>query len=142
MEAKIFFGGRATVKSLQVTDRPADRAEICARLSSPRGELAVLTDGSTPIRHLCYVELRAGQVRGNHFHKLRHEYFYVIAGNLAVQLQDVSAKESASVELQAGDMLLIKPGIAHALNPLKDGHALEYAAEPFDLADVYPHALI
>ena len=142
MEAKIFFGGRATVKSLQVTDRPADRAEICARLSSPRGELAVLTDGSTPIRHLCYVELRAGQVRGNHFHKLRHEYFYVIAGNLAVQLQDVSAKESASVELQAGDMLFIKPGIAHALNPLNDGHALEYAAEPFDLADVYPHALI
>jgi mannose-6-phosphate isomerase-like protein (cupin superfamily) len=142
MEAKSFFDGRATVKSLLVTDRPADRAEICARLSSPRGELAVLTDGSTPIRHLCYVELRTGKVRGNHFHKLRHEYFYVIAGNLAVQLQDLSTMESASVELREGDMLYIKPGVAHALNPLKDGHALEYAAEAFDLADVYPQPLI
>jgi len=142
MEAKSFLGGRATIKSLLVTDRPADRAEICARLSSPRGELAVLTDGSTPIRHLCYVELRKGMVRGNHFHKLRHEYFYVIAGNLAVRLQDVSTRESASVELREGDMLFIKPGVAHALNPLNDGHALEYAAEAFDLADVYPDVLI
>ena len=142
MEAKNYFGGRATVKSLLVTDRPAERTEFCARLNSPRGELAVLTDGSTPLRHLCYVELRAGMVRGNHFHKLRHEYFYVIAGNLAVQLQDVSTKEQASVKLQTGDMLFIKPGIAHALNPLSEGHALEYAAEPFDLADVYPQALI
>ena len=142
MEAKSFLGGRATIKSLLVTDRPADRAEICARLSSPRGELAVLTDGSTPIRHLCYVELRKGMVRGNHFHKLRHEYFYVIAGNLAVELHDISTRESASVELREGDMLLIKPGVAHALNPLNDGHALEYAAESFDLADVYPHVLI
>ena len=142
MEVKTFFGGRATVKSLLVTDRPADRSEICARLRSPRGELAVLTDGSTPIRHLCYVELRTKMVRGNHFHKLRHEYFYVIAGNLAVQLQDVSTRESARVELREGDLVFIKPGVAHALNPLNDGHGLEYAAEPFDLADVYPHALI
>ena len=142
MEAQSYFGGRATVKSLLVTDRPAERTEICARLSSPRGELAVLTDGSTPLRHLCYVELRTGMVRGNHFHKLRHEYFYVIAGNLAVELQEISTNESASVELRPGDMLYIKPGIAHALNPLCDGHALEYAAEPFDLADVYPHTLI
>jgi mannose-6-phosphate isomerase-like protein (cupin superfamily) len=142
MEAKSYFGGRATVKSLLVTDRPADRPEICARLSSPRGELAVLTDGSTPIRHLCYVELRTGMVRGNHFHKLRREYFYVIAGELAVQLEDVSTKESVRVEVRPGDMLFIEPGVAHALNPLNEGHALEYAAEPFDLADVYPYPLI
>jgi mannose-6-phosphate isomerase-like protein (cupin superfamily) len=142
MEDRSFFGGRTTVKSLLVTDRPADRAEICARLSSPRGELAVLTDGSTPIRHLCYVELRAGKVRGNHFHKLRYEYFYVIAGNLAVELRNLRTDESASVELRPGDMLFIKPGVAHALNPLNDGHALEYAAEAFNLADVYPLQLI
>jgi dTDP-4-dehydrorhamnose 3,5-epimerase-like enzyme len=81
-------------------------------------------------------------VRGNHFHKLRHEYFYVITGALEVRLEDLATKESERVELAGGDMLFIKPSIAHALNPLSDGHALEYAAEPFDLADVYPHALI
>ena len=43
MDAKSFFGGRVSVKTLLVTDQPATRPELCARISSPRGELAVLT---------------------------------------------------------------------------------------------------
>jgi oxalate decarboxylase/phosphoglucose isomerase-like protein (cupin superfamily) len=142
MEAQSFFGGRATVKSLLVTDTPATRAEVLARIQSPRGEMAVLTEGTIPLRHLSYLELRPGMLRGNHFHKLRHEYFYLIHGELTLVMADVTSSESASVQMRAGDLAYITPGIAHVLNPVTPGHSVEYAAEPFDLTDVYPHKLL
>src|SRR5204862_2073018 len=67
-----FFNGKVQVMSLLLTDQPAARKDILARLVSPGGELTVLTDGTVPIRHLNYVELREGKPRGNHYHKLRH----------------------------------------------------------------------
>ena len=137
--AQSFFDGRATVKPLLVTDQPANRSEICARIQSPRGEMAVLSDGATPIRHLAYIELRAGRLRGNHYHKLRHEYCYLICGELDLTLLHLESGERAIVRMRTGDMAIIAPGIAHALTPTTQGHAVEYAAEPFDAADVFPH---
>jgi mannose-6-phosphate isomerase-like protein (cupin superfamily) len=142
MAAQSFFGGRATVKTLLVTDTPASRAEIVARLQSPRGEMAVLTDGTIPLRHLSYLEFRPAMFRGNHFHKLRHEYFYLIQGELTLVMADLASGERASVQMRTGDLAYITPGIAHVLNPATPGHAVEYAAEPFDLSDVYPHQLL
>ena len=142
MEAKSYLGGRAIIKSLPATEHPAKRAEVCARLRSSRGELAVLTDGSVAIRHLSYVELRPEMVRGNHYHKLRREFFYIVSGELTVQLQDMTNKEAVTVKMRTGDMATIEPGIAHAMKPLDAGHAIEFAAEPFDAADVYPHPLL
>jgi mannose-6-phosphate isomerase-like protein (cupin superfamily) len=136
-----FFGGRVEIKSLAVTDQPATRTDPQARIISPKGELAVLGDGSISIHHLAYVELRAAMVRGDHYHKLRHEYFYLISGALKLNLQDVSTGERASIEMKAGDLAYITPGIAHALHPLKEGHGIEFAVEQFDQADVYRHLL-
>lgn len=142
MEAKSYFTGRALVKSLPVTDQAANRSEVCSRISSPRGDLAVLTDGAIPIRHLAYIELRPSMIRGNHFHKLRHEYCYLISGEVVLTLEDVTSGEKVTVPMQAGDMAQIPPGIAHAFNPTVPGHAVEFAAESFDIADVYPHRLV
>lgn len=142
MEATSYFGGRATIKSLLVTDQPANRPEICARITSPRGELAVLTDGNVLIRYISYLEMRPGMIRGNHYHKLRQEFFYIISGDIALRLADVATGETVDVKLSTGDMAYIQPGIAHGFNPLTAGHAIEYAAQPFDHADVFPHRLV
>ena len=142
MQAQSFFGGRATVKPLLVTDTPANRAEVLARIQSPRGEMAVLTDGTQPLRHLSYLEFRPAMLRGNHFHKLRHEFFYLIQGELTLLLSDIASGERTSVQMRSGDLAFITPEIAHTLNPLTPGHGIEYAAEPFDLTDVYPHQLL
>jgi len=142
MPEESFFRGRATVKSLLVTDQPGNRSEVCARITSVRGELAVLTDGSIPIRHLSYVELLPGMVRGNHFHKKRHEFFYLISGELTLTMAEISTGEQAVMQMRAGDLAYITPEIAHALNPTSQGHAVEFAAESFDLSDVFPHRLV
>jgi oxalate decarboxylase/phosphoglucose isomerase-like protein (cupin superfamily) len=129
--------GKVLVRPLLVTDQPAGRAEVQARLLSPGGELAVLADGVTPIQHLAYVELREGKPRGNHYHKLRHETVYLIAGELEMHLQDIATGERATAVMRVGDIARIAPGIAHAFVPGTAGHALEFAPEPFDGGDVY-----
>src|SRR5690349_7896900 len=108
---KTFFGGKVQVRTLLCTDQPANRQEIVARLLSPGGELTVLTDGAIPIRHLNYVELREGKLRGNHYHKLRHETFYVIVGELELRVRDLSAGEDGSVIMRAGDVAQIDPQV-------------------------------
>ena len=141
MQSKEFFGGLVEIKPLLLTDQPATRPEIRARLALAKGEMAVLTDTGQSIRHLAYLELRPGQRRGDHYHKLRHEYSYVISGGIVLELKDLATGARATAQLVPGDLLFIKPGVAHALVPAAAGHALEFAAEPFDLSDVYPHPL-
>jgi mannose-6-phosphate isomerase-like protein (cupin superfamily) len=130
------------VKSLILTDQPATRSEVRARIVSPKGELAVLSDGVTAIRHLSYLELRKGVVRGNHFHKVRNEQFYVFTGDVMMHLEEVASGDKTVVPLKPGDLALIGPGIVHAFLPTSAGHALEFAPESFDPADVYPRSVV
>ena len=115
------------------------RPEVRARLALAKGEMAVLTDTGQIIRHLAYLELRPGQRRGDHYHKLRHEYSYVISGEISLELKDLATGTKAIAQLVPGDLLFIQPGVVHAFIPTVAGHALEFSAEPFDLSDVYPH---
>ena len=132
-----FFNGKVQVRTLLVTDQPVGRKDILARLVSPGGELTVLNDGTIPIRHLSYLELREGKPRGNHYHKLRHETFYVIAGELELRIQDLATSERIAITLRPGDLTRIDPEIVHTFVPITSGHALEFAPEPFDAGDVY-----
>lgn len=137
-----FFNGKLRLKPLLVTDQPANRPETIARLLSPGGELAVLADGINAIRHLGYVELRAGKARGNHYHKLRHESFYIIGGELDLHAQDMRTGERVKTVMRRGDFASIDPEIVHTFIPLSDGHALEFAPETFEASDVYRVVLI
>src|ERR1051325_6354023 len=126
------LGGRVQIQSLVCVEQPAGRSEARARIITPGGELAVLTDGKSPILHLAYVELRTGKVRGNHFHKQRHESFYLIAGEVELYLKDLSTGEEARTVLRAGDLSMVEPEIVHAFSPLSSGHGVEFAPEAFD----------
>jgi mannose-6-phosphate isomerase-like protein (cupin superfamily) len=136
------LNGKVRVHPLLVTDQPAGRAETQARLLSPGGELVVLADGVSAIRHLAYVELRAGKARGNHYHKLRHESLYVIAGELEVHLHDVATGERVAAEMKAGDFAQIGPYVVHTFVPRTPGHAIEFAPEVFDANDVYRQVIV
>src|SRR5688572_4287290 len=129
-EPKSLFGGLVEIKPLLVTDQPATRPEVRARLALAKGEMAVLTDTGQIIRHLAYLELRPGQRRGDHYHKLRREYSYVISGGISLYLEELATGAKATAQLVPGDLLFIQPGIAHAFVPTAAGHALEFAAEP------------
>jgi mannose-6-phosphate isomerase-like protein (cupin superfamily) len=138
---KKLLNGCVEVKSLLVTDQPATRPEAMARIITGSGELAVLSEGQIAIRHLAYLELRKGLIRGNHFHKVRHESFYLIAGEVEMHLKHMVTQEQISETLRTGDLVSIDPDVVHAFLPLREGSALEFAPEPFDEKDVYRHLI-
>ncbi len=139
------LGGKVVRYRLPVIEgRPAPGAVLpdLKRLLLPQGELAQIHNGNPGIRYLAWIDLSSGSARGNHVHRRKDESIYLIAGELRVVVEDPASGERGEVRMQAGDLIRIPPGIPHALQPLVDGHALEFAPDPLDPADTFPHRLI
>ena len=141
MQVQSFFAGKVEVKPLLLTDKPATRPETRARLTGVKGEMVVLADTGQIIRHLAFLEFITDRRRGDHYHKLRQEHFYLISGNLSLLLEEVATGSKGAVDLVPGDFAIIHPGVAHTFVPRTAGQGLEFAAEPFDFSDVYPHPI-
>lgn len=112
------------------------------RLLLPQGELAQIHNGEPGLQYLAWIDLPAGGIRGNHVHQRKKESIYLIAGELRVYLEDLATGARADFLMEAGDRVFIPPGIAHALQPVKAGHALEFAPDPLDPTDSSPHRVV
>lgn len=121
--------------------RPGPDAPRLKRVRLPQGELAQFQDGDDPMRYLAWLELRPGTVRGNHYHERKRERFYLVAGTIQLRVEDIRTRERAELILEGGDLVVLPPGIAHALHPLREGHGIEMAPEPLDLADSFPYRI-
>jgi mannose-6-phosphate isomerase-like protein (cupin superfamily) len=120
---------------------PGPNAPALKRLLLPQGELAQLHDGDEPIQYLAFIELRAGTVRGNHFHKFKKEYCYILQGEILLVVEDTESKSRESLQLVAGQLVTILPGVAHSLRVVKSGQAIEFSPLRFDRTDTYPYPL-
>ncbi len=126
---------------LVVSGRPGPDAPALKRLMLPQGELAQIHDSDDGIRYLAFIEVRVGSDRGNHYHKVKEEWVYVMQGKVLVVVQDIETNARASVPLEKGDLLFIQTRIAHVLRPVESGQALEFSQARFDATDVYPFPL-
>lgn len=109
------------------------------RLIEERGELALIEDGM-PIHHLGYFSLVPGQgFRGGHFHEKKSEHFYVIAGALQLELQDMDTGRRAMVHLNEGQKVVIHPRCAHRFLALETAQVIEYYEGMYDRDDDHPH---
>ena len=141
MTESTFLSGKVFKRSLPVVQPPSSDNPPLKRLLLPQGELAQFYDADQPIRYLAYIELQAASVRGNHYHKVKEEWIYLIQGAVLLLVEDIESKAKASVALEAGDIAFILPGIAHALQTVQPGHAIEFSQARFDLADIHRFAL-
>ena len=142
MSHSTFLSGKVWKESLPVVSLPAPPdAPRLKRLPLSQGELAQFHDAGEGARYIAYIELRAGATRGNHYHKIKKEWTYVISGKLLLLLEDTMTHEKASVSMQAGDLAFIPPGVAHALRTLEPGGAVEFSQAQFNASDIYPHRL-
>ncbi len=133
-----FLAGKVLRWSLpSLSAPPKAGAPLLKRLCLPQGELAQFYDGDEPIRYMAFLELRPGCPRGNHYHKLKEERLYVIQGEISLVVQDILEPKRDAIPLRAGDLALIRTGIAHALLADTPGQAVEFSAARFDLADTY-----
>jgi mannose-6-phosphate isomerase-like protein (cupin superfamily) len=138
MPGSTFLNGRVLTQSLPVLQLPlGPDAPDLKRLLLPQGELAQFYNADEGIRYMAFIELLPGQVRGNHYHKVKEELVYVIRGEVSLSVADIDSQASASVSLRAGDLAMIRTGIAHALRSVEPGQAIEFSSARFDPADIH-----
>jgi len=131
---------RRTLPLVQPSSTPDSRT--LKRLLLPQGELAQFYDGDEGIRYIAQIELQAGSVRGNHYHKVKQEWVYMTSGEVTLVVENLESKERESTLLTAGDLVFIQTGVVHALQVTKSGQAIEFSTSRFDPADIYRHKLV
>jgi mannose-6-phosphate isomerase-like protein (cupin superfamily) len=142
MTPRSYLDGRVIVSTLPTCD-PADADQPpLKRLLLEKGELAHIHNAGAPIMMIAYTELLTGRPRGNHFHRRKHEWMYVIRGACRLVVEDPEAGKREEVGIRAGDLVSIAVGTPHVIDPLEDGHAIEFSPSPFDPNDTFPHALL
>ncbi len=138
-----YLSGKVLVRTLPlINGRPGPDAPVLKRLQLPQGQLAHLYDGEEGIRYLAWLELLPEAVRGNHYHKKKNEFVYILEGELFVTTEDLETRERASFTLKPGDLAFISSGTAHAMQTVKAGSAIEFSSARFDAADNYKSLLI
>jgi quercetin dioxygenase-like cupin family protein len=137
------LGGRVMVRSLPTVEGPPPPgAPRLKRLLLAQGELAHFYDGPEAIQYLAFTEFKVGAVRGNHYHQQKAEGIYVIEGEVRLVVEDIQTKQRESAHLKPGTAAWIPVGIAHALQPLTVGKAVEYSPARFEAADVHRYQLV
>jgi mannose-6-phosphate isomerase-like protein (cupin superfamily) len=60
-----------------------------------------------------FVETAAGEKRGGHYHKSTTELFYIIDGEIDIEVMSQSAESAKRMRIGAGDIVVIEPGEIH-----------------------------
>jgi quercetin dioxygenase-like cupin family protein len=133
-----FLAGKVWKRTLPLLEVPlGPDAPALKRLLLPQGELAQFYDADAGVRYMASIELRAGSIRGNHYHKTKEEFIYVMGGEVLLVVEDIATPGRASVPLRAGDLAFIATGVAHALQTVTAGHGIEFSTVRFDPIDIH-----
>src|SRR5208282_2087889 len=97
----------------------------------------LIYDAEEGIRFIACIELRAGGLRGNHYHKVKNEWAYIIQGKIELLVQEPGTTGPEKVPLQTGDLVFVATGIAHAMRTVEPGHAVEFSSSRFDPKDSF-----
>lgn len=81
-----------------------------------RGRLVQLVHGG--YKQINVVTTKANVIRGNHYHKLNHEVFYVVSGEFELVVQKDGIKEKYN--FKSGDMFEVLPFVMHSFYYIKD----------------------
>lgn len=100
-----------------------------------RGFITRLMDQDKfPIRAILYITSKKGTSRGNHYHKKDAHFVYCLSGKFKYSEKNMRNENSkkTSVILKPGDVVLSKPGFAHAMDFLEDSIFLAFTTEKRD----------
>ena len=103
-----------------------------------RGTLWKVIPGGMPGRfgELYALATVQGAVRGNHYHRLTTEVFFVVRGSMRCRLVHPQTRARSEWVLDAADpaVLEVPPGIAHSLTGFSSERSIlmAYADRPYD----------
>ncbi len=69
------------------------------------------------IRQVYIATIEPGSVRGNHYHKKRMEWFFIVNGEAEITLEDIKRKERETIMLspEKPQRITIYPEVAHVV---------------------------
>jgi mannose-6-phosphate isomerase-like protein (cupin superfamily) len=143
MNEAVFLDGKVRKRSLPVFHGPPPgNTGGLKRLLLSQGELASLYDGEEGIHYIAYIEMRAGEIRGNHLHRIKKEHIYLVEGRLQLAIKLGGEGALVFIEVEPGDLVTIDPGVVHAMKPFEAGFAIEFSPAHFDPTDVQRFKLL
>lgn len=86
-----------------------------------RGIIANVLD--KPISHVAVITSKKGSIRANHYHPKQWQYEYLVSGSYESTTKDLRKGEDAPTEtriIEAGDLVITPPMVAHAMRFLGD----------------------
>ena len=101
-------------------------------LSKPdeRGEFLGITRESWA--EVNFIETRANQVRGNHYHKETRELFFIISGEIEVVIDDLKSGKHLELSFGKGDVFIIEPYELHTFRTVTDAQWINMLSQAMD----------
>ena len=94
--------------------------KIKPAIVNEKGEITNVLE--EPITHVAIITSKAGAVRGDHYHPKQVQYVYLVSGKYESVAKEVQKKDGKieSQIIEAGDLVITPPMIAHAMRFLED----------------------
>ena len=129
------IGERVELVRLPLTDEYLTEKRAVSEI----GSVHYIMDGQ-PLKRASVQEIKKGAgFRGQHIHRLKKEWIYLLRGRLEVQLVCCKTGERLTAVLEPGDRILMPPGIAHRVRALEDSEMVELCDQPFSPEDNRPY---
>lgn len=96
------------------------------------GLIQLVREGYTQVN---YIFSAQNSVRGNHYHKINKEAFYIIRGAMTVNLQNIQTGERTILQVEKGDMFMVFPYVMHTFVYSEDTELISMYDEGVELAD-------
>ena len=88
-----------------------------------------------PIAQVNTYFIKKGSTLGNHYHKVTKEYFFVIEGELYMDIQPLGEKETKGSVLSTGDFFLVEPLEVHKVEAITDVRLMTLLTKAFTEED-------
>jgi mannose-6-phosphate isomerase-like protein (cupin superfamily) len=96
-----------------------------------RGQFTEIIAGF-PARALLSGRMKAGAVMGNHYHEKTRVFFYVQDGSVEIRTVDVATGGRDRFTLEAGQGVVLEPGVSHAIRFTAESSWLMLKSEAHD----------
>tara|TARA_B100001971_G_C18236806_1_gene567849 strand:+ start:582 stop:974 length:393 start_codon:yes stop_codon:yes gene_type:complete len=104
-----------------------------------RGVIANILE--EPITHIAIITSKKGSIRANHYHPKQVQYEYLISGKYESTTKNLNNKDEKIEKtiINAGDLVITPPMIAHAMRFLEDSVMLNLTTGQRDTQNFSDH---
>jgi len=99
-----------------------------------RGSLVQLFTGN--FKQLNLLKISKGEMFGGHYHKKKTEFFYLIEGEILVNINGIDGMKDDYI-IKEGECFLVEPYDKHSITAIEDCVLIETLSKPYSKEDTY-----